>query len=334
MRIVVTGATGNVGTSVVAALEDTAQVTSVVGVARRLPEAVPAGKVTYVAADVTEDDLRGAFAGASAVIHLAWAIQPSRDEQAMRRTNVLGTERVLEAAAAAKVGAVIHASSLGAYCAGPKDSLVDETWPTHGILTSAYSRHKAYVERMLDTFAARHPEIRVVPIRPALVLKHGAASEMVRLFVNPVLPPALVGRLPLMPDVPGLRFQALHSHDAGRAFALAAIRPVRGPFNIAAEPVLDGRSCARMLGAVPVRMPARVLRAAAAAAWRAHLTPTDPGWVDLILGAPLMDTRRARDELGWEPNCGADDAFVDLRDGLRKSAGMGTAPLASAHGGR
>ena len=330
MRIVVTGATGNVGTSVIAALDDTPQVTSVVGVARRLPEPVPGGKVTYVAADLVEGDLRGTFAGASAVIHLAWAIQPSRDEQAMRRTNVVGTERVLEAAAAAKVGAVVHASSLGAYSAGPKERAVDETWPTHGILTSAYSRHKAYVERMLDAFAATHPEIRVVPIRPALILKHGAASEMVRLFVNPVLPPSLVGRLPIMPDVPGMRFQVLHSHDAGRAIALAAIRPVRGPFNIAAEPVLDSRTCARMLGAVPVRMPARVLRAAAAAAWRAHLTPTDPGWVDMILDSPLMDTSRARDELGWEPMCSANDAFVDLRDGLRESAGMDTKPLAPA----
>ena len=331
MRIVVTGATGNVGTSVIAALEDTAQVTSVVGLARRLPESPGAGKTTYVAADVTQDDLGGVFAGASAVIHLAWAIQPSHDEPKMWRTNVLGTERVLQAAAAAKVGAVVHASSLGAYSAGPKDRAVDETWPTHGILTSAYSRHKAYVERMLDTFAAQQPRIRVVPVRPALILKGGAASEMVRLFVNPVLPPAVVGRLPVVPHVRGMRFQLLHSHDAARAFVVAAVRPVRGPFNLAADPVLDGRGLARILGAAPLPLAPKVLRAAAAAAWRARLTPTDAGWVDLILGSPLLDCGRAREELGWEPVCSGEEALVDLRDGLREAAGMGTAPLAAAH---
>jgi nucleoside-diphosphate-sugar epimerase len=88
-----------------------------------------------VAADIAEDDLVSRFAGADAVVHLAWEIQPSHDEAAMARTNLLGSHRVFEAAAAG-VGAIVYASSVGAYSPGPKDRAVDDSWPTDGIATS------------------------------------------------------------------------------------------------------------------------------------------------------------------------------------------------------
>src|SRR4051812_1286274 len=124
MRIVVTGATGNVGTSVVAALADDARVTEIVGVARRLPQWVPA-RTRWVQADVSTSPLTELFRGADAVIHLAWLIQPSRDEATLAATNVIGSRRVFEAAAEAGARALVYASSVGAYSPGPDDRAVD-----------------------------------------------------------------------------------------------------------------------------------------------------------------------------------------------------------------
>src|SRR5829696_3957559 len=150
MRVVVTGATGNVGTSVVRALGEDPQVGEIVGVARRRPE-WQAPKVRWQPADVARDDLSGVFAGADAVIHLAWLIQPSRDAAELERVNVHGSRRVFEAAAAAGAGALVHASSIGVYSPGPKDRPVDESWPREGVRSLFYARHKAACERMLDT---------------------------------------------------------------------------------------------------------------------------------------------------------------------------------------
>jgi nucleoside-diphosphate-sugar epimerase len=333
MRIVVTGATGNVGTSLLTALAAEPAVDSVFGLARRRPQRTWP-KAEFGVVDVTGPsaggDLTAAFRGADAVVHLAWAIQPARDERHMWRTNVEGTAAVLTAAAAAGVGAVVFASSVGAYSPGPKDGKVDESWPTHGVPTSAYSRQKAYVERMLDGFEAEHREIRVVRMRPGLLLKGPAASEVLRLFVGRLVPPALLGRrlVPLFPTSPGLRFQVAHSLDAGTAFARAAVRPVRGAFNVAADPVLDGAAVARLLGARAMPVPPRVLRAAAALSWRLHLQPTDPGWVDVVLAAPLLDVTRARRELDWRPRYDAVEAVDEILDGFRRQAGMDTAPMA------
>lgn len=334
MRVAVTGATGNLGTSVVAALREHAGIEEIVGIARRRP-GTPLDKVRWVSADIASDDLGTAFAGMDAVIHLAWLIQPSRDQQATWATNVGGSSRVFQAAASAGVRAVIYSSSVGAYSPGPKDHPVDESWPTDGVPTCTYSREKAYVERILDTFESRHPTTRVVRLRPGFVFKRAAASGIRRLFAGPLLPtPLLHPRfIPLVPRLPELLFQAVHSHDVGQAFRLATVnRDVSGAFNLAAEPALGAPELAEVLDARTVPLPAWMLRQLAALAWHARLVPTEPGMVDLLLALPLMSTSRARDELGWQPQHSATDALLELLAGMRHNAGAETPPLQPSPG--
>ncbi|HET9198337.1 MAG TPA: NAD-dependent epimerase/dehydratase family protein [Solirubrobacterales bacterium] len=334
MRVAVTGASGNVGTSVLEALGREPEVETILGVARRLPE-VEMPKVEWASADVTEDDLVPLLAGADAVVHLAWAIQPSRDESVTERINVEGSRRVFDAVARAGVGTLVHASSVGAYSPGPKERRVDESWPVDGIPTSFYSRHKAAVETLLDAFERREPEVRVVRLRPGLIFKAEAASEIRRLFAGPFLPGFLVRKqlVPLLPRVPRLRFQAVHSRDVGEAYRQAVVRDVSGAFNIAAEPEIGIDELRGFFGARSFPLPAGALRAAADLSWRLRLQPTSPGWIDLALGVPTMDTSRAREQLGWEPSATSLEALDDLLRGMRKAEGASTPPLEPTAGG-
>ena len=136
-----------------------------------------------------------------------------------------------------------------------------------------------------------------------------------------------------MPRVPGLRFQAVHSLDVGDAYRRALVEEVRGPFNVAAEPVLDPDELGRLLGARPVPVPAAALRAAALVTWKLRLQPSPPGWIDMALGVPIMDTRRARGELGWSPRFTAGAALLDLLAGMRSGSGLETPPLAPSTSG-
>jgi UDP-glucose 4-epimerase len=334
VRVVVVGATGNVGTSLVTALSRDPEVGSVLGLARRLP-ALQVPKVEWVAADVAGDELAPHFRGADAVVHLAWAIQPSRDGNLLWRINVHGSGRVFQAVAEAGVPALVYASSVGAYSPGPKDRFVDESWPRHGIPTSFYGRHKAEVERRLDRFEQEHPEIRTVRLRPGLIFKREAASGIRRLFAGPFFPSPLArqGFVGFVPAIPGLRFQAVHSLDVGEAYRLALRSDVRGAFNVAADPVLDPPELARIFGARLVPVPRGLVRAAAALSWRLRLQPTPEGWLDMGLEVPLLDTTRAATELGWTPTHGADEALLELFDGLRERAGLETPPLSPHTGG-
>jgi UDP-glucose 4-epimerase len=335
MRVVVTGATGNVGTALLRALAGEDAVSEIVGVARRRP-ASAAPKTTWAQADVARDDLEPVLRGADCVVHLAWLIQPSRDETVTYATNVKGSARVFAAAASAGVPAIVYASSIGTYAPGPKDRGVDESWPTTGVPPSFYSRHKAAVERELDSFEASHPEVRVVRLRPGLIFQRAAATGVRRLFVGPLLPSPLVRRelVPVVPRHPRLRAQALHADDVADAYRRAIVSPgARGAFNVAADPPLDGEVVARLLGARAVAVSAGVLRAAAALTWRARLQPSEPGWVDMALAVPLMDCSRAHTELGWTPARSAEDAFLELFEGLRDGAGHPTPPLDPATSG-
>ena len=328
MTIVVTGASGNVGTSVLQALGEDPAISEIVGVARRTPDA-RFKKTTWKQADVARDELAPLFAGAEVVIHLAWLIQPSRNEWHTREVNVFGSERVFQAVAAAQVPTLIHASSVGAYAPGAGTQPVDESWPTTGIPSSFYSRQKAEVERLLDRFQRDHRHVRTVRLRPALTFKREAATGIRRLFIGPLLPNRLVrrGMLPVLPYPRGLRTQAVHSVDVAHAYRLAATKPVSGAFNIATEPVLDAEIIGSVLGARALQLPVTFVRGAAWASWRLRLQPTSPGWLDMGMRSPIMDTARARDELGWQPSNSATQALSELLDGLREGQGMSTPPL-------
>lgn len=338
MRVVVTGATGNVGSALLRALATEDAVDEVVGLARRRPDGPPPPKVRWETGDVLHHDLEATFAGAAAVVHLAWLIQPSRDRDATRAVNVDGTARVLDAVAAAGVPTVVHASSLAAY--GPAehrgdDGRAGETHPTTGIATSFYSRDKVAAERLLDAFEGEHPDVRAVRLRPGLIFQRSAAQEIRRYFLGPFWPNALVrpGRLPIAPVPRSIRFQVVHADDVADAYRRAVVDPtMRGAYNVAAEPVITPRRFADVLGGLPLPLPTPVLRLAASATWWGRVQPTPAGWVDLGAQAPLMDTSRLR-ATGWVPRHDGPAVLHELLAGLRDGAGGATPPLAADAGG-
>lgn len=330
MKVVVTGATGNVGTALIRALVDDERIDEIVGLARRLPTSWHPRKVRWVSADVTRDALAPHFAGADAVVHLAWLIQPSRREAITRRVNVDGSRRVFEAAADAGVGALVHASSVAAYGPASPQSPVDESYPTDGIPSSYYSRQKVEVERILDDVEGRHPELRVARARPGLIFQRSAAAEIRRFFAGPFLPGWAVrsALIPLVPDLPGLACQIVHSDDVADVYRRLVLDPTaEGAYNVAAPPPLDAAALGHLLDARPVKLPGGVVRRVVGASYLARLHPVSPDWLDLGLQVPVMLTDRARNELGWNPVHESGDVLLEFMDGLRHGAGGNTPPL-------
>ncbi|NHC45378.1 NAD-dependent epimerase/dehydratase family protein [Motilibacter aurantiacus] len=337
MRVVVTGASGNVGSALLRALHWAQPDWDVVGLARRPPEArLPeAGTdVTWHAVDVSDpaspDALRSALAGADAVVHLAWAIQPNRDQAYLARVNLDGTRRVLDASRAVSAAHLVVASSIGAYAPAPAKPVVDESWPTTGIRTSHYSRHKAAVERMLDAFESAGPGPAVTRLRPGLVLQAPAGSEIGRYFLGRLAPLVRAARsaLPVLPLPDGLVANVVHADDLADAIVRILQRRSPGAFNIAADQPIDPATIARSLRARRIPIPFAALRAGTELSWRAHVQPTDGGWLDMARYVPLMSTARAKAELGWAPRHTAEETLTALVDALADGQGWTTPVLA------
>ena len=336
MRIVVTGASGNVGSALVERLGREDGVDSIVGIARRPHDWRP-DRTEWVHLDLSDDvtdDLSAAFRGADAVVHLAWLFQPTRHPEVTWRANVIGTTRVLDAVERAGVPAVVVASSVGVYSPRAGLDLVDESWPSHGVPLTAYSREKAYVERLLDAHEARHPDRRVVRMRPAFIFQTRSTTQQRRLFMGPLVPHTLLrSGIPVVPMPADLRLQTLHTSDVAEGYTAALTRDVRGAFNLAADPVLGPEELAALLGGRWVPAPARAMRAGLAAAWAAHAVPASPQLFDLLMSAPMMSAQRAREELGWSPAVSAQDAVRAFLDGLADDSDVPTPPLADRTSG-
>ena len=339
MRIVVTGATGNVGAALMRRWRGSQH--EVLGLARRPPgpDAVLAvdAHATWAYLDLSDPDqalrIRDIFDGADAVVHLAWALQPMRNRGYQRRVNLGGSALCLAEAVTVGVPQVVVASSIAAYSPRRHDWTVDESYPTGGIPSCGYSQDKRVLEGIIADLRrggglrGDHGRTKVASIRPALVGQRRAGSQMVRMGLPLLTPAAVLRRLPLFFVDQQLGLQAVHADDVAQAIDRMLVQQVEGPFNLAAEGLLGPRQIAEAFGAHPVHLSWKATRAAAEVPWRLGLGPLDPAWITMAHTIPWVSARRAHEELGWTPRHTAADVLTELVEGMAERAADATAPL-------
>lgn len=323
MRIVITGATGNVGTALLTRLGTARH--ELVGISRRPPPtaALPYVRAEWHAIDVGASNARtrleDVFAGADAVVHLAWQwYARKRGRAEMARTNRHGTSAVAEAARRAGVRHLVHMSSVGAYSPAP-GLRVDESWHVHGIPTSTYSLDKAAAERTMSLYEI---ELPVSVVRPAFILQGAAPGGIHRPFLGPLaccrlLRPAVLSRMPV-PSA--LTTQVVPADAVADAVARIVEQRATGPFNVAADPVVSRASWRETFGGVGPDLPPSLLRRALSLSWRLRLHHAAPSWLDLALALPTLDCGRLQ-ELGWSAPRNALQVLKDVSARLRPFTG-------------
>ena len=232
----------------------------------------------------------------------------------------MGPVGCIASAVAEGVPHLVHMSSVGAYSPKQDDEPVDESWPTRGVPTSMYSRHKAAAERLLDDLESEGTGPTVTRLRPGIVGQTSAGSALLRYGLPGLVPRALLSHVPVLPLDRSLAIPMVHADDVAEAIVLALESGTPGAFNLAATPAVTTEDIAQVLGARPVHVPAAAVRAAVSASWHARVQPLDAGWIDLAFAVPLMDTTRARTELGWSPATGALRVLAETVHGMQDGA--------------
>ena len=333
MRIVITGASGNVGTALLRRLQQSGADHEIAGVCRRPPaHGAPYEGVSWTSVDLADtgaaQTLARVFQDADAVVHLAWGFQPSHNHVYLERVGVVGTRAVVRAALEVGVRRLVHVSSVAAYSSGPKDRRIDESWPTGGVSTLPYSRHKVAVERLLDAHEQQYAgRPGIIRLRPGLVVQRAAGGSLLRYGLPAVTPSMLLRHIGVLPLDKDFAVQCIHADDVASAIDLALAAGTTGALNLAGEPIVTRSLLAHALAARALHVPRRVLRAVTATAWRTHLQPLEPGWVDLAFAVPLMDTSRAGEELGWRPTVDMTTALREVLDGMGEGHGTSSPAL-------
>jgi nucleoside-diphosphate-sugar epimerase len=225
------------------------------------------------------------------------------------------------------VGHVVHMSSVGAYSPKRDADPVDEDWPVKGVPSSAYSRHKAAAEILLDFFEQSSDGTAVARLRPGIIGQRSAGSALLRYAFPAPVPARAVGAVPVLPMPADLTIPMVHADDVADAVVRVLRRRAVGAFNLAAPTPVTSAMIAEALGARWVATPARLVRALMLAAWQARLQPVAPGWLDLGCAAPALDSSRAKRELGWSPKIDAMGVLRETIEGMRHAAAGSTAVL-------
>lgn len=331
MRVVVTGATGNIGTALLPHLLRAGHTVQAV-VRRPAPGWLGPDAVRWTALDLADEAARGPFErlcrGADALVHLAWGFQPMRRPDLLAESGPGAAGRCVDAALAAGVDRVVQLSSVAAY--RPRTSLdpADEGHPLGGIRSCTYSQDKVRAEAAGRAAAHRHDALeRLTLLRPCMIGQRAAGGMMLRCSLPAIVPSCAVDRLLLLPVDPDFRMQLIHADDVALAIVRCLERDVGGAFNLAGDDVLDGEDMAKALQAMPIRDIPPGVRGLVAGAWAAHLHSLEPGWVDMANRAPMVSCARAHDELGWRPRHRASDVLAELIAGMADGAGADTPAL-------
>ena len=312
LTVAVTGPTGTFGSGLIPLLQDDDRIDRVIGIARSPFDPAPRGwtKMEYRQGDVRDPTaLEDAFRGADVVVHLAFLITGGASRETIRAINVDGTLNVFRAAAAAGARRFVYASSVAAYGFHDDNPVrITEDWPVRPAARLFYAQEKAQLEHLLAEEAEKTPDLALYLLRPPIVLGPNAVGGK-DVLPGPLAPLGrrLFGRprrlpLPLPVLVPEIPLQFVHEKDVGQALVrcvVAAGPP--GAYNIAGDGILTAADVAREFGAAPVRVPAGPAQAAARAFTRLPFLPPAAEWVEAFTRPSLMDTTRARQQLGWRP---------------------------------
>ncbi len=331
LTVAVTGPTGEIGLSTLRALDASARVGRVIGMARspfRPAEHGLSDKVAYRRGDVLDrgsvDEL---VAGADVVIHLAFVI--FGDREAAHAINLEGSRNVFQATVAAGAERLVYTSSVAAYgFHRDNPQPLTEEVPARGSDDFYYSAHKAELERVLDETLAGSG-VGAWVFRPCIVAGAGAPmliETMVRSL--PVYGQLRLARRiadqvpflgPILPD-PGIEFQLVHTHDVAAAL-LAAVegRGEPGRYNLAGRGALTLGRLARALGWLAVPVPGVAVSSLGELLGRLPGMPPEAAWLTAMRVPVLIDSTKARTELGWNPRWEAEATLEETIAGAREA---------------
>jgi UDP-glucose 4-epimerase len=304
MRYLITGGAGYIGSRLVDLLsrrEDTEQIV----ICDLAPPAAYRPKTQFERVDVRDREaVRSALqrSSADALIHLAFILNPSHDEQFMYDVDVNGAHNVLEAAAAAGTQQVLVASSSTAYGAFPDNPVpLTEDDPVRGVPSFPYARHKTESDRLCQLWAAAHPDRVMTIVRPCIVFGPSVDNYIVRLWT----------KVPFSPDTGHLDspIQFVHEDDVVEAMSALLLGRHAGVFNVAGDGLMTLRECAEIVDLPIQKMPLRAYRALARTMWAARLSEAPPGQIEFALHPWVVSNEKLKQTTGWSPRHTSRETF-------------------------
>jgi nucleoside-diphosphate-sugar epimerase len=301
--VAVTGAEGLIGRRVVDLLLDDPGVDRVLGLDVGEPGGATRPGLERRRADVTDPGFATQLAGVDVVVHLAFVLNPSRDEVTMHAVNVGGTRNVFEAARHAGVRKVVYVSSAVVYGAHPDNPLpLREDQPIRPSTPFNYAEHKAEIERWLWPWADAHPDVAVTVLRPSIVAGPGVSNFISRQLDAPRFN-AVRGHKPPI--------QFVHVDDVASAITHVVREDLPGAYNVSSEGWLSFDEVTAISGRSVFEVPEELAFSLAERLWRLGIGEAPAGQVPYLMHPWVVSVDRLL-ATGWRPTHSNRDALAEM----------------------
>jgi len=321
MKYLITGGSGYIGSRLTELLiQDESN--EAVNLDIRAP-AVPRSRTRFVHMDIRDGRIAQLIADErpDALVHLAFVLNPIRDEHTMYDIDVNGTANVLEAASRAGTSHLLVASSTTAYGAWPDNPVpIPEEHPVRGLPGYEYARDKTEIDRLCQLWAAQHPDATMTIVRPTIVFGPNVDNYIVRYWTNS---PFMV-----LPDGKDADWQFVHEDDVVDAISRLLADRRAGIYNLTGDGTIKLSEAARIAGLKVRKMPLKLYRRIAAASWKLRLPNVEapPGQIEFVLHPWIASNEKLKAELGWTPRYTSRETFeITMR-----AKGVGSAAAADA----
>lgn len=304
LRIAITGSSGYLAQQLIARLGADADVEFILGLDIRERNPGVKCEAQFLRYDITApwEQLRDYFRThcINTALHLAWQFNPIHDARRHRQVDVEGSQNFFRAAEAAALRRIVYTSSTTSYVNAANSAeppYITEETPVSGTPRYLYSWDKAEVDRIAHDFAARHPEMQVLILRPAIVLGPHTQNIVSKMIEWPWR------SFPWMFHVLGADppMQFVSEEDVAEVLYRAVKSDVRGTFNVTGDGTVRFSEVARAAKKTPLPMPAALLYSTTALLWALRLSPFPAGILDMIRYPWVADNARLKGVFGYTP---------------------------------
>ncbi len=316
-RIAITGSSGYYGRKLIEHVRRASPETQLLGI-----DVVPPSEVApheFVQADIRSPGVRTALANfrPDTIVHLAFVVNPIRDNRLMSDINIGGTNNVFEAVRTLRPQRFLMASSATAYGAWPDNPVpIHEDWRLKPRTSFQYAADKTAIDLAIKSLAEELPHVAVSWTRPVIIGGKGVSNYLSRFVLN----------LPfiVLPDGQDVPLHFVHEDDCVAATWMILQKNARGPFNIGPPDNVLLTRLATLTNRRTAKLPFWMMKLATTVWWGLRLPVFDfpPSLHDFARYPWVVSPARLQNELGFQFRYTSEETLLEMwAEHCRKKSG-------------